>query len=264
MIVTLFRYGAAAYGLVLQAFYPFDTLPFAITISDGAKESLKYQAHQLAYWSAVVSMSFLSIIFILSVWFIFVRSIVAFAMRIRPSFRESVEKRMAERRAKKETQDKKTPSKRAMWGYLLLNTAFSVATIGNDIIFNRPEDAASFKEGIQQRIEYLVEINRIIVRTQLSFLYIMVFLSLIFSLVRTGVRRYRQRRAAARATADEEGRLAPGEMVEIEVQVQQTTTHVLEGKLVDLSDGMDIMYEKMESYAAPASVNKAEEVLVEL
>eukprot|EP00914_Ancora_sagittata_P000300 GHVO01000836.1.p1 GENE.GHVO01000836.1~~GHVO01000836.1.p1 ORF type:complete len:272 (+),score=30.53 GHVO01000836.1:35-817(+) len=258
-LLSLFRYALVAYGLLLEAFYPFDSLPFAIIISNAAKESLKSQAHDLAFWSAVISMSLLSICVIMTVWYIYMYCIIAIVAYIRPSVREHMDKCMAERKAKDAAQNKKKPSRRALWTTVLLNLLFSVATIVNDAIFNRPEDAVSFEEGVLQRAQYLQEITRSIVRAQLMILPILFFLGLVFSLVRTMIRLRRKRGAIA----DEESRLAHGEIVEVEVQ--QTTTQILEGKLVDLSDGMGFMYEKMESYTVPSDANKSdEEVLIKL
>ena len=59
MIFSLIRYSVAIYGLALEYLYPFNSLPFAISISDELQESLKYQAQFVSLWSAIVSLSFL-------------------------------------------------------------------------------------------------------------------------------------------------------------------------------------------------------------
>ncbi|KIK64008.1 hypothetical protein GYMLUDRAFT_241230 [Collybiopsis luxurians FD-317 M1] len=263
MIISLIRYGVALYGLLLEAFYPFDTLPFAITISDGVKESLKSQARAVISWSAIVSLSFILLFFYLLALFTSLRCALGLFMRLRPDLKEIAKKRVAERKAKREAENKKKPSKLAVLGRILSNLFFSIAMIINDAVFNRAEDAASYQDGVYQRFQLLRDQTRPILRVQIVLLTFIFVFAAIFTLVRAMVRQRRQQRAAARASADEESRLAPGEMVEVEAQ--QIPTRVLDEKLIDLSDSMDVVYEKMESYAAPSDATKQnEEPLIKL
>ncbi|KAJ3826206.1 hypothetical protein F5880DRAFT_1546465 [Lentinula raphanica] len=259
MILSFIRYAVAFYGLALEAFYPFDCLPF--TISDEMKESLKAQAKDINYFSAVVSLSFLAVFFYFAAIFALIHGSVRLAMRYRPKFRQLVEKRMAEKALK--AQNKKKRSRRAVLRGVLFNLLFSVFLIINDVIFNRPEDAATFEQAVTERFDYIVDNAMLIVSVQFLTLSLMMFLGMTFSLVRALVRR----RRTSRAPADEESRLAPGEMTEVPTEAQKT--YVLEEKLVDISDGIDGIYEKMETYAVSADAetkadNAAEEPLIKL
>ncbi|KAJ3763178.1 hypothetical protein EV360DRAFT_78600 [Lentinula raphanica] len=259
MILSFIRYAVAFYGLALEAFYPFDCLPFAI--SDEVKESLKAQARDINYFSAVVSLSFLSFFFYFAAIFAFIHGSVRLAMRYRPGFRELVEKRMAEKAEK--AQNKKKRSRRAVLRGLLFNMLFSVFLIINDVIFNRLEDASSYEEALTERFHYIADSALRVVCVQFLTLSVMFFFGMTFFIVRGLVRRCR----ASRAPADEESRLAPGEMTEVPPEGQKI--YVLEEKLVDISDGIDGIYEKMETYAVSPDAetkanNAAEEPLIKL
>ncbi|KAE9402154.1 hypothetical protein BT96DRAFT_918352 [Gymnopus androsaceus JB14] len=243
MIFSLIRYSAAIYGLALEYLYPFNSLPFAISISDELQESLKYQAQAVSLWSAIVSIAFLNLFVFFFAIFSLAHGMLALAMYYRPALREKVQKRMAEKALKR--QNKKKPSRRAAWGSIMFNVFFSIAMIINDAIFNRSEDAASLKDGVIERFQYLLTSSSFIIRIQMQvFTFIFAF-ALLFSLLRTIIRRRRQQGVVA----DEESRLTSGEMAQVE-EVQQSE-FVVEEKLIDFSDGMNGLYEKMEAYAAP-------------
>ncbi|KAJ3740161.1 hypothetical protein DFH05DRAFT_454304 [Lentinula detonsa] len=255
--LTFLRYAVALYGLALEALYPFDSLP--VTISDEIKESLKAQAKDVSYFSAVVSLSFLSFFFHLIVMFSLVHGAVRLAMHYRPRFRELVEKRIAEKSLK--AQNKKR-SGRAVLRDVLFNLLFSVLLVVNDIIFNRSADASSFKQGVLERFHDMMQDALRIISVQSATFSVMLFFAIFFVMVRAICRRLRARRTIA----DEESRLAPDDMVEVTMEGQKT--FALEEKLVDISDGIDVIYEKMESYAVPPAVEAeatdAEEPLIKL
>ncbi|KAJ3999081.1 hypothetical protein F5050DRAFT_1069200 [Lentinula boryana] len=256
--LTFIRYAAALYGVALEVFYPFDSLP--VTISDEIKESLKAQAKDVSYLSAIISLSVLSLFCHLAVTFSLVHGAVRLAMHYRPRFRELVEKRMAEKSLK--AQNKKKRSGRAVLRDVLFNLFFSVLLVVNDIIFNRSEDASSFKQGVLERFHYMMQDALNIICFQSATFCLMLFFAIFFFMVRAIYRR----RRARRTVADEEVGLAPGDMVEVTMEGQKT--FALEEKLVDLSDGIDVIYEKMESYAVPppveAEATDVEEPLIKL
>ncbi|KAJ3979587.1 hypothetical protein F5890DRAFT_1478419 [Lentinula detonsa] len=255
---TFIRYTAALYGLALEVFYPFDSLP--VTISDEMKESLKSQAKDISYLSAIVSLSYLSLFFYLVVVFSLVHEVVRLAMHYCPRFRELVEKRTAEKSL--EAQNKKKRSGRAVFIDVLSNLFFSVLLVVNDIIFNRSADASSFKQGVLERFHDTMQDALNIITFQSATPRHMLTFAIFSSMVRTIYRR----RRARRTMADEEIGLAPGDMVEVTMEGQKT--FALEEKLVDISDGIDVIYEKMESYAVPPAVEAeatdAEEPLIKL
>ncbi|KAJ3884897.1 hypothetical protein GG344DRAFT_83379 [Lentinula edodes] len=255
-LFSFIRCAVALYGLTLEAFYPFDALP--VTVSDEIKETLKAQAKDVNYISAIISLSFLTIFLYLIAVFSVVHGAVRIAMYYRPKFRELVEKRMAERALR--AQNKKKHSKRAVLRSVMFNLLFSVLLIVNDIIFNRPEDASSFKEGVTERFEYLLQGAMSIACVQFLALSCTFLFAVFFSAARAIYRSCRQ----MRVVADEESRLTPTDMAEVEAEGQKT--FVLEEKLVDLSDGFDVIYEKMETYAAPPAVEAQaiEEPLIKL
>ncbi|KAJ3725044.1 hypothetical protein DFJ43DRAFT_1089572 [Lentinula guzmanii] len=255
---TFIQYAAALYGLALEVLYPFDSLP--VIISDETKESLKAQAKDVTHLSAIISLSFLSLFFHLIVIFSLVHGAVRLAMHYRPRFRELVEKRMAEKALK--AQNKKKRSRRAVVIDVLFNLLCSVLLVVNDIIFNRSADASSFKQGVLERFHDMMQDALRIVFVQSATFSAMLFFSIFFFMIRSIYRRLRARRTMA----DEESRLAPGDMVEVTMEGQKT--FALEEKLVDISDGIDVIYEKMESYAVPPAVEAeatdAEEPLIKL
>ncbi|KAE9402159.1 hypothetical protein BT96DRAFT_918356 [Gymnopus androsaceus JB14] len=243
------RYAVAVYGLALEYLYPFTSLPFAISISDELQESLKFQSQIASYLSAVASLSFLVMFFYFMVFFTTLHGVIGIGIRYLPAFREKVEKRIAEKAKKAQNNNKKKPSKRAVWASITFNIFFSVAMIINDAIFNRSEDAASLKDGAIERFYYMG-------------LYLVIFgCMLLFAWARALYRARRQQRAVA----DEESRLPPSEMAEVEVEGEKRA-FVLEEKLIDFSDGMDGLYEKMEAYAAPTPATEPveEEPLIRL
>ncbi|KIK58540.1 hypothetical protein GYMLUDRAFT_245961 [Collybiopsis luxurians FD-317 M1] len=266
-ILSALGYAIALYWLVIQSFYVYIHLPIAVDISSGFKEWTKSQMRGLTFCSAFVSLSYLSLLFWLSVLRI-LRGSTGLATSVSPELKTAADEHTAERKAKEEGENKKMPSKRAVWGRTVLNIFSCTVIIVNDAIFNCPKDAASFK-GFFQRFEYL---GQTVIFTQIGALAFMSLLAvvlyvlwtigtLVFFLVRRTSRLFcSQSGAIARADADEESRLAPNEMIEVE-EPQNTTTrwHVLEGKLIDLSDGIDAVYEKMESYAAPRDATKQED-----
>jgi flagellar biosynthesis/type III secretory pathway M-ring protein FliF/YscJ len=258
ILFSAIRYGAAIYGLTLEYFYPFNSLPFAISISDELKESLKYQTEIVSYFSAVSSVAFLSLFFYFMAILIAIRGAIHLVMRCRPAFREKVEKRLAEKALK--TQNKKKPSKRAVWSNIIFNILFSTVMIINDAIFNRLEDVISLKEGAIRRFQYLLHRIMPTIYMHLAIYTVVFALAILFSAVLRAYRKRRQQRAAA----EEESRLPPSEMAEVETEGQKGV-FVLEEKLIDLSDGMDGLYEKMEAYAAPVSADAHdEEPLIQL
>jgi len=174
---------------------------------------------------------------------------------------EKVEKRIAEKAKKAQNNNKKKPSKRAVWASITFNIFFSVAMIINDAIFNRSEDAASLKDGAIERFYYVYNNVMRIMYAQMG-LYLVIFgCMLLFAWARALYRARRQQRAVA----DEESRLPPSEMAEVEVEGEKRA-FVLEEKLIDFSDGMDGLYEKMEAYAAPTPATEPveEEPLIRL
>ncbi|KAJ4474469.1 hypothetical protein J3R30DRAFT_3707394 [Lentinula aciculospora] len=257
-VFSFIRYAIAFYGLALEAFYPFDSLP--VNISDEIKESLKSQAKDVNYFSAVVSLSFIAMFFYIIVAMSIAHGVFRLMM-LRPKFRELMEKRLAERALN--AQDKKKPSKRAILRSIVFNMLLSVLLVVNDIIFNRPDDALSFKEGVIARCQYLSHDAQLAFFVQFATLAAMSLLAIIFVSLTAIYRRSRQ----SRAVGDEESRLAPGEMTEVAVEGQKT--FVLEEKLVDISDGIDGIYEKMETYVAtptvePETKESIEEPLIKL
>lgn len=251
------RYGVAAYGLVLEALYPFTSLPFAISISDELQESLKFQANIVNYFSAVCSFSFLVMFAYFMGFMLTIHGFIRLVMHYRPQFREKVEKRMAQKALKDKEQNKKRPSKRAVWGGLAWNISFSIAMIINDAIFNRNEDAASWKDGAIDRFQYLLDHVMTIIYFQLAMYSVLIGFAVLFSVTRRLVQARRQRRAAA---AHEASREPVSEMAEVEAEGKKDG-FVLEEKLIDFSDGMDSMYEKIETYAAPPPAESQEPLI---
>ncbi|KAF9070701.1 hypothetical protein BDP27DRAFT_583544 [Rhodocollybia butyracea] len=250
------RYIVAAYGLVLQANYPFDSLP----ITDSVKESLKRQVPIIVQSSAIFSLSVLCMLLWTTTLLCTIRLTILLAMRFRPAFREKMQKRAANKAKKAlEAQKKK---KRVSWLSIVINLILSTAMIVNDAIYNRPEDAASFQEGVLARAQYLLAFSKTLVILQMEIVGVCVVFTVIFAAIR---RRFRTRRAAA----DEESRLAPSETVQAEM-VQAQPGSVLDEKLIDISDGVDGVYEKVEAYVSRDKANSTEykeegkEVLIEL
>ncbi|KAJ3898481.1 hypothetical protein F5879DRAFT_611946 [Lentinula edodes] len=235
-VFSFIRCAVALYGLTLEAFYPFDALP----VSDEIKETLKAQAKNVNSFSAIISLSYLTSFLYLVAVFSVIHGAVRIAMYYRPKFRELVEKRMAERALK--APNKKNHPKRTDLRNLTFNLPFSGLLIVNDIIYNRPEDASSFKEGVTERFEFLLQGARSMACAQFLALSC-TFIFAVFSAARAIYRSRRQRRVVA----DEESRLTPTDMAEGQ------KTFILE-KLVDLSDDFDAFLERMENYPAPPAV----------
>ncbi|KAJ4474001.1 hypothetical protein C8J55DRAFT_133053 [Lentinula edodes] len=233
-VISFIRCAVALYGLTLEAFYPFDALP----VSDEIKETLKAQAKNVNSSSAIISLSCLTSFLYLVAVFSVIHGAVRIAMYYRPKFRELVERCMAERALK--APNKKNHPKRTDLRSVMFNLLFSVLLIVNDIIFNRPEDASSFKEGVTERFEYLLQGVTSIAYAQFLALSCTFIFAVFFPAARAISRSCRQRRIAA----DKESRLTPSDMAEVEAEGQKT--FILE-QLVDLSDGFDAIFEKLES-----------------
>ncbi|KIK58539.1 hypothetical protein GYMLUDRAFT_245960 [Collybiopsis luxurians FD-317 M1] len=272
-ILSALGYALALYFLGLEVFYiyihlPIVHLPIAVDISDGVKEMVESQIRGILFWLAVVSLTYLTLLFCFSALFIVLRSFIGLVTFFRPDLKAAIDEaeREAERKAERKAKNKEKPSKRAIWGRTLLNVFLCTIHITNDAIYNRSKDAASFKEGVLQRFKYMGDKARVIISTEILILFFIFFLGSIISLVRTVVRRHRQQCTVAHANADEESRLTPNEIIMVEAQ-QNTTTRlpVLEEKLIDLSTGMDAMYEKIESYVvSTGATKKDEEPLIKL
>ncbi|KAJ3890639.1 hypothetical protein GG344DRAFT_77699 [Lentinula edodes] len=231
---SFIRCAVALYGLTLEAFYSFDALP--VTVSDEIKKMLKAQAKTVNYFSAIISLFLLTILLFPIAIFLVVRGAVHIAMYCCPKFRELVNKRIAERALK--AQNKKNYSKRAVLRSVMFNLSFSVLLIVNDIVFNRPEGALSFQEGILERLDHLLQDALTIIWVQAGMVSSVLFLTILLP-VACAIYRSRCQR---RAVADEEIHLAPGNMAEAEAEGQKT----LEEMLAPLLKDIDAIYEKME------------------
>ncbi|KAE9402163.1 hypothetical protein BT96DRAFT_937323 [Gymnopus androsaceus JB14] len=220
-------YAVAVYGLALEYLYPFNSLPFAISISDELQESLKFQSMIVNYFSAFASLSFLVWFFYSMVLIITVHGVIRIVMRYRPAFREKVEKRIADSETTLKAQNNnKKPSSRALWGSLTCNILFSVAMVINDAIFNRSEDAASLKDGTIERFNYVYNNVTRIVYAQMD--------------------RHEHYTARAVSNVPWLTRRVPYYPVKWrKVEVEGANGEfVLEEKLIDFSDGMAGLYEK--------------------
>ncbi|KAE9402167.1 hypothetical protein BT96DRAFT_918369 [Gymnopus androsaceus JB14] len=245
------RCAVAIYGLALECLYPFNSLPFAISISDELQESLKFQTHDSrTTFLPVASLSFLVLFcyFVLSITTIL--GVIGIVMRYYPAFREKVQKCVAERAQK--TQNKKKPSKRAVWASLTFNILFSVAMVINDAIFNRSEDAASLKDGAIERYNYVFDnVMQVVIFGCWSLITCARALRALYR----GYRAHRQQRAVA----DQESGLLPSETAEVEVEGKKVA-FVLAEMLVDFYDGIDGWCEKMGAYAASTRAPATEPV----
>ncbi|KIK63438.1 hypothetical protein GYMLUDRAFT_41124 [Collybiopsis luxurians FD-317 M1] len=216
----------------------------------------------MTFWSAIISFSFLSLFLSLLTIFIMLRCTIGLVMYLRPNLKAIINRHAAERNARREAENKKKPSKRAVWAGVFLYAYTGINMIIIDAMFHHSKDAATFKDRFLPHFMYFCEKARVAVHAQilaLSFLFLSVT---IFSLVRAIVCQHRQQYLCvpARTDADKERCSVPGETVDVEAQ--QAAPHVLEQILIDLSDGMNSIYEKMELFVTPDVTKQDKEPLI--
>ncbi|KIK56515.1 hypothetical protein GYMLUDRAFT_87250 [Collybiopsis luxurians FD-317 M1] len=248
-LTSALRHYTVAHSLIISTFCLFSDSPFTFHTIDGLTE-LKFLVGGMTFWSTVISFSFLSLSCFISLSFLVLRWTIDLVMYFRPHLKAITINRAAERKARREAEDKDMPSKRAVWSSVFFYISVGITLFLGDLILHHPKGSTTFEDGFLFRILYLCDKACIIVYVQVLLLAFNILLAIILFFGQALVYHRRQQRApsADPLLPGKESYSVPGET--IVVQPRQNFAQVLEESLTDLSDGMDAMYEKVVMFVA--------------
>ncbi|KAG7095506.1 hypothetical protein E1B28_006245 [Marasmius oreades] len=240
------RLAIVLYTFVLEALFPFPSLP----VSESIQKSLIWQTSFFTLWNGYFYIIyFIAFLYFFSIFFV-IRQAILNRMKRNSDFRQKVEERKAVyevKRAAKAAEDRakgKIPqSPRRVWAKIVINLALSVIMTVNCAVWNRYTDAPTVLDGSLRRFYEMFRLSSRI------FVLEMVVLSLLLPVI-FGIKVLRARRAARRNAA-------AGSV--------QTTEILADGRapmnekvLIDLSDGLDYISEKMDLNQTPYKDEEAE------
>ncbi|KAK7032312.1 hypothetical protein VNI00_013271 [Paramarasmius palmivorus] len=241
---TKIRLAIAFYTFLLEGFYPFTELP----VSEGIRKSLVWQTTFFSLWSGFFSVIMMMMFFIFFSLFSIVSPIVALKMQRSPEFRKRVEERRAavqQKRAKKAAEDLANgilPKSRAraigeIMGHIILSVVMTV----NCAIFNRLE-APTVLEGSLQQFYSMLKISAVCVVIELCFI----------AMWRIPIAIYR-----ARKERRDREIMAQGSSAVQTVQVQPGHGAADEKLLIDFTDGVEFVSEKIQLKAQEVNDEEA-------
>ncbi|KAJ8082327.1 hypothetical protein AAF712_001708 [Marasmius tenuissimus] len=235
------RLALVCYTFALEIFHPFENLP----ISDGLRGSLVWQTTFFTLWNGYFYIIYFIAFLFFFALFALIRQVILFKMKRNPQFREKVEKRKAlveVKRAAKAAEDRakgKTPeSPRMVYAKIGVNLILSVIMTVNCAVWNRYTDAPSVLDGSLARFYEMATLSAQIFGYELAALA--VFFPVIIA-IKAFCGRCRAQRGAATG---------------LPTTVETTETNhrrvsMDEKVLIDLSDGMDYVSEKMNLNQVP-------------
>ncbi|KAL0581642.1 hypothetical protein V5O48_000343 [Marasmius crinis-equi] len=243
MVACLFtiRLAIVAYTFLLEVLHPFTDLP----ISDGIRDSLTWQTSFFTLWNGYFYTIYIIAFVFFFALFALIRKVVVLKMKRNPEFRAKVEKRKAileVKRAAKAAEDRakgKAPqSTRMVYVRLAVDLMLTVVMTVNCAVWNRYTDAPTVPDGSLRRFYEMFNIS--IQTFGLEMAVLAILLPIVFS-IKALFRRRRARRNAA-------NNVAP---VAQTAEVDNGQGPINEKVLIDLSDGVDYVSEKMNLNQVP-------------
>ncbi|KIK56522.1 hypothetical protein GYMLUDRAFT_87253 [Collybiopsis luxurians FD-317 M1] len=265
-LTSALLYYTVVHSFIISIFCLFSDSPFTFDTSDGLKELLKFLVGGMTFLSAVISFSFLSLSCFISLSFLVLRWTIDLVIYFRPHLKAITINRAAERKARREAEDKDMPSKSAVSSTVFLYIYIGTTFVLGDLIVHHPKGSTTFKDGLLPRFVYLCDKACIIVYVQVLALTFNFLLAIILFFGQALVYHRRQQRAlsADPLRPDKENYSIPAETTA--VPPKKNFAQVLEERLTDLSDGMDAMYEKVAMFVVPpdARIRQDKESLIKV
>ncbi|KAF9269550.1 hypothetical protein L218DRAFT_953165 [Marasmius fiardii PR-910] len=242
------RLAIAVYTFLLQVLSPFTSLP----VSESTQKSLTWQTTFLTLWNGYYYIIFLiAFLFFFGLFFI-TRQAILYKMKRNPEFRQKVEERKAiseVKRAAKAAEDRakgKVPeSPNRVWAKIAITLVLSVVMTVNCAVWNRYTDAPTVLDGSLRRLYEMLRFSFLVFILELAVFSLLLPILIGFKVLRS--RRLARRNAAAGTTTVQ--------MAEVPVDDRAPMNEKI---LIDLSDGMEYISEKIDLNQSPYKDEEAE------
>lgn len=242
------RLAIVFYTFLLEALFPFTSLP----ISESVRESLTWQTTFFALWNGYFYIIyFIAFLFFLGLFSV-IRQIILLKMKRNPDFRQKIEERksiLEVKRAAKAAEDRakgKIPeSPRRVWAKTIVSLVLSVVMTVNCAVWNRYTEAPTVLDGSLGRFYEMFQRSMEIFILELAVLSLLLPIIIAFKVLRA--RRVARRNPAAS--------IASAQMAEVTADDRGPMN---EKVLIDLSDGLEYISEKMELNQSPYNDEEAE------